>query len=310
MSKTLIGIISYLPDDIGTRSIRLTTHIKQLKSLNDMFPTTDVLVMYQNYSPMEIDQCKQTANSELHLFQFESHGKLGANPARNRILKTFFNSEYDYLMLMDDDTVLYPYYDVKNFLNDLECFNNRGQIGMIRPVVPFMSPFKAGNYKDRGTIEQCWILRSCMGLIPFSMIILSNLKKVFNKEVYFDEVMNPQKGEGYDDYDFVFRLREKLIPCHRCSQIVVNPLYSDSTIYSDELRKRNHANNICNVYKRYPSLNVKYSIVDGKVKSDVSKLNVFEPVYIPRQHPYIFEKNMIPKDVPEGMSKLTRKRLF
>lgn len=307
--NAMIGIISYLPEDMSVRSVRLETHIKQLKNVSSMYPECPIFCMYQQYEQAEIELCKKAASKSIK-FSYESQGKLGANGARNRILNEFYASDFDFIMLMDDDTTLYPYYDVQNVLQDLCEFKRKNELGIIRPVVPFMTPFKQGNYEQRSIVENYWILRSSLGLIPFSMIILSNLNKNFNKAVFFDEQMNPQKGEGYDDYDFVFRLREKLIPCHRCSQIVVNPLYSDSTIYSDELRKRNHASNICNVYNRYPSLNVKYAIVNGKVKSDVSKLNIFEPVYIPRQHTYLFEKNMIPKHVPEGMSKLTRKRLF
>lgn len=308
--RILVGIISYLPDDLEVRDKRLTTHIKQLENIDSTFDNMDFLTIYQNYSELEIQQCEARIINKSNTSTYQTHKALGANPARNIILKEFYSSDYEFLMLMDDDTVFYPYYDVKYLFSDLLAYRNKTNIGMIRPCVPFMSPFKESNYKDRSTIEQCWILRSSMGLIPFCMIILSNLKENFGKEIFFDEVMNPRKGEGYDDYDFVFRLKEQNIPSHRCQQIVVNPLYSDSVVYSDETRRKQHIDNICNVYNRYPKLNVKYTVVEGKVKSDISKLSNYLPLYIPRQQVYVFESGMIPKSGSENSIAPSKRKLF
>lgn len=309
-SNAMIGIISYLPMDLNIRKTRLQTHLKQLHNICSTFPDCSVLCMYQQYEPAEIKQCKQASATSVS-FEYESCEKLGANGARNRILKEFYASDCDFLMLMDDDTTLYPYYDVQNILNDLCAFKRKNELGMIRPVVPFMTPFKQANYEQRNVIENYWILRSSMGLIPFSMIILSNLNKNFNEAVFFDEEMNPQKGEGYDDYDFVWRLRERRIPSHRCQQIIVNPLYSDSVIYSNTGRKQSHINNVTHVYDKYRHLGIQYTVANGKIKSNVAKLNIYQTEYVPRLHTYTFEQNMIPKNVPGAVScNLKRKSLI
>lgn len=310
-SSVLVGIISYLPDDLQVRQKRIEVHRKQVDMLNKLFPFCDVLQMNQNYSNSDADACFKSLDNGIRHLCFENHGKLGASNARNRILEKFYSSDYEFLMLLDDDTLVYPYYDSSRFFEDLLQWNGKSRIGMIRPLVPSMVPFKKTNYEQKHVIRDYWILRSSLGINPAGMIILSNLRKNFGKEAYFNEHMNAEKREGYEDYDFVLLLRELGIPTYMCKQIVINSLLSDSSVtFQGSQRKLNHAGNICSVYKNHPKLNVKYQIIDGKVKSDVTKLNVWESEYVPRSIPYDIPPNLVPKNMPSERSLVKRKKLL
>lgn len=310
--KVVIGIISYLPDDLKVREKRLSAHVKQLKGFNELFPNVDVLDVCQQYNPSEVELCEAVANNGTRSYTAQQYGKLGACGARNVILKQFYNSDLDFCMITDDDTLLFPYYDVERFFDDLCHYESKSDIGLIRPLIPTMTPFKKQNYQERTTVRSHWILRSSMGIAPFGVFILSNLKKYFGQEVYFDESINPNNCDGYDDYDFVLSLREKRIPSHTCKQLVVRPLVLDTSVAfnGEDLRRKNHAANICATYDRHPSLGVNYKVVDGKVKSDVSKLNVWNPVYVPRSVPYDIPENLKPKSVDDSDVQVKRRNLL
>lgn len=307
-----IGVISYLPDDVQVRRKRLDAHLRQLEGFNSLFPEVDVLDVCQQYEPSEVEACSQVASNGIRKYVPQQYGKLGACGARNVILRQFYNSDLDFCMITDDDTLLYPYYDVERFFDDLCSYEPKSDIGLIRPLIPTMTPFKKQNYQERTTIHSHWILRSSMGIAPFGVFILSNLKKYFNQEVYFDESVNPNNRDGYDDYDFVLELRERRIPSHTCKQVVVKPLVLDTSVAfnGEDLRRKNHAANICATYDRHPSLKVRYEVVDGKVKSDVSKLNVWNPVYVPRSVPYDIPENLVPKSISREGVEVHRRSLL
>lgn len=310
-SDYLIGIISYLPQDVKLRSTRVKTHIKQLNQINTLYPDADVLQISQQYTIEEAETCRKVLNNDRREVSADMYGKLGANGARNTILRQFYNSEYKFLMLLDDDSSLYPYYDAKNFMNDLCSYKYPDQLGLIRPLIPTMTPFKKQNYKIKNVVETHWVLRSSVGLAPFGIFILNNLNRVFGKTPLFNENMNPANCEGYDDYDFILTLRELNVPSHTCNQIVANPLDAHSSVCVDgeEARRKNHAENIVQTYRRHPNLRIKYSVHDGRVKSDVTKLSSWPSVYVPRQHPYSFEQSMVPKNMSNRIN-VTKKKLF
>lgn len=310
-SRIMIGIISYLPNDLVVRPKRIDAHRKQLVRLNELYPSIDVVQMNQQYSDKDVEKCNSILDNGLREVRHEMHGKLGISRARNNLLKIFYNSDYEFMMLMDDDTLIYPYYDSSRFFDDLLNWADKDSIGMIRPLVPSMVPFKKTNYEQKDVIRDYWILRSSLGINPAGMIILSNLKKNFGHEVYFKEDMKSENCEGYEDYDFVLQLRELHIPTYMCKQIVINSLIPDgSVMFQDNQRKQNHIRNICSVYDCHPKLHIYYQIIDGKIKSNVSKLNIWQSEYIPRSKPYEIPSNLVPKNVPDDKSTVRRKKLI
>ena len=310
-SRVVVGIISYLPKDLEVRQKRIQAHTKQLNRLNELFADVDIIQMDQQYEPADVDWFNSIACNGNRVVSHELHDKLGISRARNELLRIFYNSEYEFMMLMDDDTLIYPYYDSSRFFQDLLSWRNKQNIGMIRPLVPSMVPFKRTNYESKDVIHDYWILRSSLGINPAGMIILSNLKKNFGEEVYFKEDMKSENCEGYEDYDFVLELRERNIPTYMCKQIIINSLIPDASVmFQDNQRKKNHIRNICSVYDCHPKLHIDYQVIDGKIKSNVSKLNIWQSEYIPRSKPYDIPSNLVPKNVPDDKSTVRRKKLI
>ena len=304
--NTFIGIISYLPDNEDVRESRIQTHLKQINSLNSIYPNLDIIQVSQNYTDQELNIIRNASNTGRNFISIDS-GKLGACRARNILLDRLYNSTYDFMLMLDDDSSLYPHYSVTTLFNDLENYANKENLGLIRPLIPNIMPFKRINYENKYYIERSWILRSFTGIVPFGIFILSNLNKFHNTRIYFNEHINPGLGQGYDDYDFVLEVRESCIPCYICNQVIGRPFESETVAFSSEdNRRQNHIENIINTYKRHTKLNIDHSVINGKVRSNIAKLNTFDTIYVPRIIPYKFESNLIPK----GVSVVNRKSLI
>ena len=108
----LIGQVSYLPNN-ELRTKRLEAARFQIEWLNKLLPQVKIVSVAQAYNASDyVDG----------VFYHEYENGIGAGPARNVILKEFYNSDYDWLFLCDDDTVLYPHYSADEFIKDI-AFN-------------------------------------------------------------------------------------------------------------------------------------------------------------------------------------------
>lgn len=310
--KIYIGIISYLPSDVSTRSKRIQSHAKEMKRLNELYPDVDIVEINQHYEPSDIKFFDRIGCNGKRNYIHNMSGKLGISGARNFLLKQFYESDKDFIMLMDDDTMIYPYYDSSRFLKDLYDNVSPRSVGIIRPLNPVIQPFKLENYKRRDEIHDFWVLNTSMGIMPGGMIILSNIKKYHGVEIYFDENMRSYEGEGYEDLDFVFQLRRYNIPSHRCSQIITNPLSNDSSVmFAGKDRKALHLQNLKSTYDRYTDIGLEYQILNGKMKTNMSKLSISKRIYVPRSKPYDLEPKLLPKNLPSAESdRLKRKSLI
>ena len=106
--SVLIGIISYLPNN-ELRQQRLTASRLQIEWLNKLLPNEKIISVCQNYKADELPWHET--------IQFADG--IGAGKARNIILTEFYNSDYDWLFLCDDDTIAYDYYHYDNFMREI-----------------------------------------------------------------------------------------------------------------------------------------------------------------------------------------------
>ena len=95
--KFAIGIISYIPDD--NRKQRQTVLVDLIKSCSVIFPGIDIFIIAQNWNDFTVE----SSSNKITLFKY---GKLGISGARNKLRDWFISSEYDYLIMFDDDTIL------------------------------------------------------------------------------------------------------------------------------------------------------------------------------------------------------------
>lgn len=320
-SKALIGIPSYLPGDLAIHGKRLESHCKQLHAINEMYPDVDIVEVNQEYNKYDLEEIKKIGNNNIRSsyenLVFEKG--LGVSGAKNKILEYFYQSDYDVLFLWDDDALVYPYYDPQYFISDLLRYRDIvGFQGLIRTWSPMQAPFKLENYKIRDEIHTHWILSPSLTVSASGGFILTNTKKDNGFELYMNEDMNPFNCTGYEDYDFFLRLVEHKIPSYVCSQFVCKLfLTHHSTIFSKnfskddskEFRLKNHAKNLMYVYDRHREMGIKYSYLNGKLKSNITGLQHCGKCYIPREHPYEFTDKLIPPQLNKTDT-LKRKSLF
>lgn len=94
--KICIGIISYLPDDIKLREVRKGRLHNVISKCNELF-SLPIIIVAQNWgNDVEIE----------HATVFKYANKLGITEARRKLREIFLDSDYDYLIMLDDDAKL------------------------------------------------------------------------------------------------------------------------------------------------------------------------------------------------------------
>lgn len=93
----VIGIISYFPDREPDRTLRIQRFKKLLGRLDQLFPEMPIYIIAQNWKEFTLDKPNIT------LF---SYPRLGIVKARRVLREKFLESNYDYLIMLDDDAIL------------------------------------------------------------------------------------------------------------------------------------------------------------------------------------------------------------
>ena len=192
MNKVLIGIISYCPTDPVVREARLKLHRMQLDWL-ESFLADVPHVIYRVEQCYDDEFDKVLSSDKLNILSLKYDIALGPSKARNVLLHVLNTSDYDWLVYMDDDRVLYPHYGAESFLT--ECESNPAmhklaeQGTLITGVCPAMKPFKKANaeFNKLFPISDYWNLVKGQldGFLQIALI--PNLNKFGKEPVWFDE---------------------------------------------------------------------------------------------------------------------------
>lgn len=109
--KICIGIISYFPDDKELRNIRIDRLNKTIFDCNRLF-NLPIIIVAQNWKGVMI------YDDNLHIHRYD---KLGITGARRELRKLFLDSEYDYMIMLDDDAKLVgTHSDASLYLDQIE----------------------------------------------------------------------------------------------------------------------------------------------------------------------------------------------
>lgn len=163
--RKVFGIISYFPDNdsdyhIETRRERTRRFRELLYKLEELWSDVDIMVIAQNWQDFELPSIK----NKITVYHY---GKLGILGARRELRKRFLNSDYDYLIMLDDDGMIETE-DPSVYMDTIDA--HPGGIGVIRHV-------------------------NC----PLMLLAIS-------KQIYFQIDMpdiDAEKGEGFEDDVFV-----------------------------------------------------------------------------------------------------------
>lgn len=97
--KKCFGIISYFTWEQPERKQRQDRLDRLVKQLNDLWPDTPIMIVAQQWKYYNLDgKC----NNKVIRFDYDKLGILGA---RKTLRKHFLESEFDYIIMLDDDAI-------------------------------------------------------------------------------------------------------------------------------------------------------------------------------------------------------------
>jgi len=139
--KKVFGIISYFPNNdnkqhIETRKERSRRFRELLFKLEELWSSVDIMIIAQNWQDFTLPEIK----NKITVY---SYGKLGILGARKELRKRFLASDYDYLIMLDDDFIVSST-DPQGFLDEID--KHPDGVGAIRKApspLPFFSISKA-----------------------------------------------------------------------------------------------------------------------------------------------------------------------
>lgn len=240
----IIGIISYLPDNEQTRQKRITAHKKQLDLLLQL--GCNIYIVAQNYKKQDF-----IINPNIWYFPFEKG--IGPSQARNILLKYFYNTNEDWMLMCDDDAYYYNYYDIDVFFDELKTNPEKfKQLDFIRGKFASKIPFKKTIYGEQLN-RKYYLFRDENSVGSIAMCILKNFNKYYNKQFYLED-SDVCKGEGYEDRNFCCDLKLNDIKTHVLQTFIMTTYnYTDnSTLFSTyEDRMKVHNSNSDNSFDKY-----------------------------------------------------------
>lgn len=294
-ASLMVGIVSYLPNELSLRQKRTAAVKFQDEWLNKILPLNRRVVVAQNYGPDEVNH----VGVNLEYIRSEP---LGAGEARNVILREFYHTEYDWLLLLDDDTIIDEKYSPENFINEImKCSHkfDETNINAISALEPEYHPYKKQNYEDKNNLDYYkFIPRELNSGSATSLI--RNVVKLGGQEVYFPNV-DANKGEGREDMEFLLQwLLSGYTWYTMVTWIRKSLCFNQSSIFGIDTKARDKIlmhdlDVVCDKYKKYGLQRG----IDGRITwaNFNNQYNKSEKVlYVKREQSITFDPNVIPKE--------------
>ena len=193
----IVGIISYLPDT-RDRIYRLLIHKFQLEWLRKHFPSIEIIVAQRGYNEDDFQQ-------GIHYIP----AKIGVAGARNSLLEYFYQSNEDFMLMMDDDIILYDYYDGINLINEIHTNPYKfSKLDCVNSINPTKAGFKKAMIDSKELVELNYtFIKPSSKQVQFALY--KNFKKYYDKEPYFLEQAHDFETNYTklaEDYIFIYEL--------------------------------------------------------------------------------------------------------
>lgn len=236
----MVGVISYLPDDPKVRKVRWSTSTTCFANLIILCQELGVPlhVVTTNWKESEFKDLG-TSNIIYHTIDMDNRG---AAVSRNELLKTFYNSGCDYLLMCDDDAyIYYNYYNLIEFLRRLHTeprpFIDKGLFHICSKLANH-KPFKEENLKDLDFADN-WVFKlggDSAGRCPQ---IFTNFKKYFNTEIYQDESLFRELRLGGEDTIFDLNLMLELgVTSYMLTSFIASTIEVTSSFWQEKKSKK------------------------------------------------------------------------
>lgn len=291
----LIGQISYMPNT-DVRSKRLEASRAQLAWFNKVLPNEKIVSVCQQYTSDEMRYiCDNFDNVEICSYP----EPIGAGAARNVILEKFYESDYDWLFLCDDDTIIDDKYSAYSFITDVARNPYKFQdIDAISAVEPEYHPYKKLNFEDERTLTHYKFEPRELNSGSATSLI-RNIKKYYKKEIYYPNV-DANKGEGREDMEFLFAWLKSGLNWYTMQTMIRKSLCFDkSSIFGSDTKERDKIlmHDLDVICERYAEDGINRG-VGGKItwKNFNERYNTSHKfVYITRRRPIKFDESTTPK---------------
>lgn len=260
----LVALVSYLGNK--EREKRLEIVKKTIKDYQSITPEFQVCVFAQGYEEDEVKQLK-----ELNCLVEEFPPK-SCSHARNVAIEFLMKNKntYDWMLLSDDDTSIYNYYGVADFISQLSDVPEK--VHYINFHQPQVSPFKEYLINHRDFFENNFCLRIDLSHTSMNPVLIRNTDNIQN----FDENL-----KMIDDDNFYVHSTWNENKVYYCPTIITKnnaPMYSGVIDYEKIEVAREYIYNTFNkVYEGKFKLS---DLVNKKIEKDV--------INIPRRKKYNF----------------------
>lgn len=294
----MIGQVSYLPDN-ELRTKRIEAARIQIKWFNEVLPNTQIISVAQNYGDSD--------HVDGVVYRDYENG-IGAGPARNKILKYFYDTDYDWLLLCDDDTVLYSHYSADEFIRDIAYNPEKYEkVDAVSALEPEYYPYKKLNYEDKSNLTHYKFTPRVLNSGSATSII-RNIKKYYGKEIYYPDI-DANKGEGREDIEFLIAWLKSGLNWYTMQTMIRKSLCFDkSSIFGSDTKARDKIlmQDLDVICERYKDDGITRD-VNGKItwKKFNERFNHSEKLlYISRDEPIEYDEKTTPKQKESKSCKL------
>lgn len=171
--------------------------------------------------------------------------RLFPGAARNFLLEHLYNSDENFSIFADDDSILYDntqHCDGKDFIDifnkiDIKDLNN---IDSFLPISPRQSPFTEMYKRNEDKLKK-YLWFKLAHRAKGSWFVLRNMKKFYDKEYYIkDELFVREDGSmvGGEDNHFVLSLLNDGYGCYELQNIILNEITSSNSTWVDDDSER------------------------------------------------------------------------
>ena len=296
----MIGVVSYLPNDIKLRHQRLVASQFQFEWLHKLFSDEKINVVAQNYMENERDK------NYVNYICFDSG--IGAGKARNVILEMFYKSNEDWLLLCDDDTIIDDKYNYQYFIKDIFSHPEKFEtIDAVSAIEPEYHPYKKLNYEDKANLTHYKFEPRELNSGSATSII-RNIKKYYGKELYYPDI-DANKGEGREDIEFLLLWLKNNLTWYNMNTMIRKSLCFDkSSIFGSDTKSRDIIlmHDLDVICRRYAKDGITRG-VNGQItwKKFNERFNKTQKLlYIKRNKNIEFEENVIPKEKKSNIPNL------
>lgn len=203
MGKVMFGTISYIPPDATRKAMRIANHRKQLDWLSTFLTPDDLYYRVESAWGTDSDYDKLN-DVPFNIIPIQVGA---AYPGANRdvLLRKLYESDYDWLVIMDDDRALYPYFNGEEFFTkelkgpDGDRLAKEGTL--IKGLHPMVEPFKRQCVEFEKK-KEAWFMTKSSPLGFLQIACIPNLVKYGYEPIYMNGETSCMEGTAPEDLQF------------------------------------------------------------------------------------------------------------